>query len=156
MFLNLLSQSQGQVIDSTFYNWVVYEFEDGEYGEKKCYIVSHPIKSDSSHNSRQNPYIMITRFQKTRTEEVSIYSGFEYKHNSDVFMMIDQRQFKFTAKNDLAWVYTKAQDLAIIDNMLNAFVIKVRSDSAFGTYAVDEYSTKGIARAYQRMHKICS
>jgi hypothetical protein len=39
--------------------------------------------------------------------------------------------------------------------MLNSSTIKVRSDSALGFYAVDEYKLKGITKAYKRMREIC-
>jgi hypothetical protein len=154
-FLASPQQCKAQVVDSTFYQWRVFELQESELDYKKCYIVSHPVKTDSNHGSRQKPYIMITHFQKDRVEEVSIFGGFEYKLNSEVFVLIDLLQFKLSVKQDLAWAKTKAEDLAIIQAMLVSGNIKVRSDSAIGTYAVDEYSLKGITRAYARMKEIC-
>jgi hypothetical protein len=145
----------GQIIDSSFYKWTVYEMQENELEYKKCYIVAHPVKSDSDHNSRQKPYIMITRFQKDRTEEVSVFGGYEFKLNSEIFALIDDRQFKLRAKKDIAWAKTKADDIAIINTMLNSAAVKIRSDSVMGTYAVDEYSMKGITRAYMRMREVC-
>ncbi len=151
----LRQPANSQVIDSSFYRWTVYEIQENELDYKKCYIVAHPVKSDSDHNSRQKPYVMIARFQKDRTEEVSIFSGYEYKLNSEVFVVIDASQFKLKAKKDMAWAKTKYEDINIIETMLGSGVLKVRSDSAIGTYAVDEYSLKGITRAYARMREIC-
>ena len=155
-FLVALRQcARAQVMDSSFYQWSVYEIQENELDYKKCYIVSSPVKSDTDHGSRQKAYIMITRFQQDRSEEVSLVSGFEYKLNSEVFILIDDKQFKLTAKRDIAWAKTKIEDIAIIETMLNSGVLKVRSDSAIGTYAVGEYSLKGITRAYARMREIC-
>ena len=39
--------------------------------------------------------------------------------------------------------------------MLNNDSVKVRSDSAIGSYAIDEYSLKGFARAYKRLKQLC-
>ncbi len=155
-FLVALRQcARAQVVDSSFYQWQVYEIQENELEYKKCYILSHPVKSDSDHNSRQKPYLMIVRFQKDRSEEVNVASGFEFKLNSEIFMLIDDLQFKLLAKKDVAWAKTKTDDIRIIETLLNSAVVKVRSDSAIGTYAVDEYSTKGITRAYARMREIC-
>lgn len=154
-FVAWRQNAHSQVIDSSFYQWTVYEIQESELDYKKCYIVSHPTKSDTDHNSRQKPYVMIARFQKDRSEEVSIFGGFEFKLSSKVFVLIDGKQFKFNAKKDLAWLGSKAEDVKIIDSMLNGGVLRVRSDSAIGTYAVDEYSLKGITRAYARMREIC-
>ncbi len=144
-----------QVIDSAFYRWNVYEIQENELEHKKCYIVSFPLKTDSNHSSRQRPWIMITRFQKDRSEEVSVFGGFEYKLNSEIFLMADNRLLKMKAKRDIAWAQTKYDDIAIIQSMLSSGILRIRSNSAVGTYAVDEYSLKGITRAYARMKEIC-
>lgn len=150
-----LRQCKAQVVDSAFYQWQVYELQEDEIDYKQCYIVAHPSKSDSNQNSRQKPYLMITRFQKDRSEEVSLFGGLEYKLNSEVFVLVDAAQFKLIAKKDIAWAKTKSEDIEIIEALLNGGTVKVRSDSAIGTYAVDEYSLKGITRAYARMREIC-
>ncbi len=160
--VSLRQPAHSQVIDSSFYQWRVYEmsgngngeFED-EDEEKKCYIVAYPSKSNSDHSNRQRPYIMITRFQKDRSEEFSVSAGYEFKHNSEVFTIVDEHQFKLLAKKDFAWMKTRQEDVMIIQTLLKSGVAKVRSDSAFGTYAIDEYSLKGITRAYSRMREIC-
>ncbi len=156
IFFAAFSQNAySQIIDSSFYQWTVYEIQENELDYKKCYIVSRPVISDTNHNSRRKPYVMITRFQKDRTEEVSIFGGFEYKLNSKIFVLLDAAQFHFVAKKDMAWAKTKYDDINVIDTMLSSAVMKVRSDSAIATYAVDEYSLKGITRAYARMREIC-
>ena len=151
----LRQPAKSQIIDSSFYRWTLYEIQENELEANKCYIVSHPVKSDTNHNARQKPYIMITRFQKDRTEEISVFSGYEYKLNSEIFAMIDQNLFRLKAKTDIAWAKTRYGDINTIETMLNGTILRVRSDSAFGTYAVDEYSLKGITRAYARMREIC-
>lgn len=151
----IILPANAQIIDSSFYQWTVYEKQENELEDKECYIVAHPIKSDSDHNSRPTPYLMIARFQNDRSEEVSMFGGFEFKLNSEVFLLIDNYQFKLLAKKDIAWAKTKSDDVRIIETLLNSAVVKVRSDSSVGTYSVDEYSLKGITRAYARMREIC-
>lgn len=148
-------QAHSQVLDSAFYNWTVYEYQEDELDEKKCYIVSNPITSETDHNARIKPYLMITRFQKRRIEEVSIFGGYDYKTGSDIYLLIDKNYFKLTTKGDMAWVKTKAEDIQLIQTLLNYSSLKVRSDSDVGTYAIDEYSMQGIAKAYARMRRIC-
>lgn len=153
-FLLSANQAMAQVMDSSFYQWSVYEIDENT-DDKKCYIAAYPIRSNSDHNPRQRPYIMITRFQKDRSEEFSVSSGFEFKTNGNVFMLIDDKQHNLMAKKEYAWAKTRQEDIRIIQTMLNGSKIKIRSDSAVGTYAVDEYSLKGIATAYLRMREIC-
>jgi hypothetical protein len=147
--------ASAQVIDSRFYRWTIYEMQEDELSDKQCYIVANPIKSESDQPNRQKPYIMITRYQRQRLEEVSVYGGYEYKISSKIFVMIDDAQFRFPSKRDIAWAKSKEEDIEAIQRMLEAKKILVRSDSAIGTFAVDEYSTQGIAKAYARMREIC-
>ncbi len=149
------SAASAQIIDSSFYDFTVYEIQESELDYKTCYIVVHPVTSDTDHNSRQKPYLMISRFQKDRSEEVSVFGGFEYKLGSKIFVLVDNKQFKLKSKDDMAWNESKYSDVNMIEAMLNGVAVKVRSDSAIGTYAVDEYSLKGITRAYARMREIC-
>ncbi len=149
------SPAAAQIVDSRFYQWTIYELQEDELSDKQCYIVANPIKSESDQTTRQKPYIMITRFQRQRIEEVSVYGGYEYKINSKIFVMIDDAQFKFPSKKDIAWAKSKDEDVEVIQRMLEGKKVLVRSDSAIGTYAIDEYSTQGIAKAYARMREIC-
>ena len=147
--------SHAQIIDSSFYGWRVYEIQENELDYKKCYILSHPAVSDSDQTSRKTPYLMIARFQKDRSEEISIFGGFEYKLSSKVSLLADKTTFQLLSKGDMAWARTKSEDVEVIAALLNSGVLKVRSDSAIGNYAIDEYSLKGITRAYARMREVC-
>ena len=99
---------------------------------------------------------MITRFQKDRIEEVSIFGGFDYKVSSHILMLIDSYQFRLKTKSDYAWAKSRYEDVQIIENLLKANKVMIRSDSAFGRYAVDEYNLKGVAKALKRVREICS
>lgn len=154
LFLKI-DQSFSQVIDSKYFDWTVYEYQESEFDFKKCYIVSHPQKIDSDDNSRKKPYLMITRYQKNRSEEVSVFGGFEFKTSGEIFMVIDAFQFHLKAKGDMAWAQSRYDDISLIETLLNSAVVRIRSDSAHGKYAIDEYSLKGITLAYLRMKEIC-
>ena len=39
--------------------------------------------------------------------------------------------------------------------MLNGKILKIRSESSKTEYTVDEYSLKGMTRAYKRMRELC-
>lgn len=153
--LLLSSKVSAQVIDSSFYQWTVYELEDLEREQKMCYLVAHPIESDTDHSFRDKPYIMITRYADDRTEEITIYSGFEYKIGSEIHVLIGGQEFRFYTKLDKAWAKTPQDDAEIIQRMLRSSTTMVRSDAAIGKYAIDKYSLKGITRAYNRMRQIC-
>ena len=144
-----------QTLDSNFYNWRIYEIADEDPDFKKCYIVNSPVSSDTNDTSRKKPYIMITRFQKDRVEEISVFGGFDFKISSHILFLVDSNQFRLKTKSDYAWAKTRAEDVRIIETMLTSSAVKIRSDSAIGTYAIDEYNLKGIAKAFKRMREIC-
>ncbi len=160
IFLTLLftifsSSLAAQVIDSSFYQWTIYEIGEGELEEKKCYMMMRPIKSQTDQDFRDEPYIMITRYQNRRIEELSISAGFEYKLNSKILISVDESRFQLPTNEDKAWSQNKDTDVYIIQKMLKSGTVKVRADSSIGTFAIDEYSTKGIAKSYSRLRTIC-
>jgi len=145
-----------QTLDSNFYNWKIYEIADETDPDfKKCYIVNYPSKSDTNDTARKQPFLMITRYQRERSEEVSIFGGFDYKINSHLLLLIDNQQFRLKTKIDYAEAKTRADDIRIIETLLSSRLARVRSDSAIGTFSIDEYNLKGIAKAYKRMKQIC-
>ena len=146
---------QAQTLDRNFYNWRIYEIADEDPDFKKCYIVNSPVTSDTHDTSRKKPYIMITRFQKDRVEEISVFGGFDFKISSHILFLVDSNQFRLKTKSDYAWAKTRADDVRIIETMLISSSVKIRSDSAIGTYAIDQYNLKGIAKAFKRMREIC-
>jgi hypothetical protein len=123
--------------------------------EKKCYVASFPKKSIGNYKKGREPYLLITRFQEAQVEEVSIFCGFEYKINSNIYISIDGQQFTLKTKEDVAWAKTKNDDKKIIETMLDAVMLKVRAESVNAEYVVDEYSLKGLVRAYKRMKELC-
>ena len=154
IFIILSAFDNYPLIDSNHYNWVLYEYESESKG-RECYVMSKPITSDSDHNHNRSHYIMVTKYQNNQNEEVSIFSDFEYKLNSEVKILIDDFSYKLFTKKDMAWIRTREEDKNIIKQMLKAKIFKVRSNSIYATYAIDEYSMKGFARAYSRMKEIC-
>ena len=146
-----------QVIDSMYYGWVVYEYQENpqDDSDKKCYIVATPHKTNTSYTAARNPYFSITRYAETRMEEISAYAGYEYKISSDVNLLIGDNQKQLFTKDDIAWAKNEYEDKDIINLMLNSDYLKVRSDSSTGNYAIDEYEMKGLTRAYARMKELC-
>ena len=144
----------GQVVDGIYTDWTVFVL-DNDVGGKKCYIATFPKKSIGNYKEKREPYVLITRFERKKVEEVSIYSGYEYKLNSNIFVSIDSDQYRMFVKDDIAWAKSEIQDKEMIKKMLKGATIKVRGESSSGSYTVDEYSLKGITQAYRRMKELC-
>ena len=117
--------------------------------------MARPQATQSNFTGERDAYLSVTRFDHDRSEEVSISAGYEYKGSSVVFAVINDKEFEFFTRRDGAWLDRAIKDRDFIEQMLTSDSIKVRSDSAFGSYAVDEYSLQGFNRAYKRMKKLC-
>ncbi|MDD2839644.1 MAG: invasion associated locus B family protein [Rickettsiales bacterium] len=152
--LSLQKSFAQQTLDGIYYDWSVFVSSDlGE--EKKCYIASFPDKSIGNYKDSREPYVLITRFQDRGNEEVSVYSGFEYKISSNIYISVDGKQYTLFTNDDMAWAKDKSQDKEIIEGMLNGKTLKIRAESSHTEYVVDEYSLKGMTRAYRRMKELC-
>jgi hypothetical protein len=157
LFLIFSLNCNAQVIDSIHYSWEVFELEEGEGDElsRRCYVISRPTTSKTSYTGDRESYLAVTRFQNDRDEEVSASAGFEYKINSKIYTLVGDREFLLFTRADMAWIDSRAKDKDFVEWMLKSDFVKIRSDSAVGSYAIDEYSLKGFARAYKRMREVC-
>jgi hypothetical protein len=159
IFLFFVKASMAQVLDSIHYSWEVFELEESTDLElepiKRCYVMSPPKSSKTNYTGDRGAYLSISRFESERTEEASIVAGFEYKGHSKIYALIGKKDFPFFTRGDSAWLNSSRKDKKFIQEMLRNDFVRVRSDSAFGSYAVDEYSLKGFARAYKRMKALC-
>lgn len=154
-YILFFGKTFAQTLDGIYYDWSVFVIDDlGE--EKKCYIASFPKKSIGNYKGNREPYFLVTKFQNRGNEEVSIFSGFEYKIGGDIFISVDGKQYTLFTNNDIAWAKTKDQDKEMIESMLDGKTLKVRAESSKAEYIVDEYSLKGITRAYKRMRELCA
>ena len=143
-----------QSLDGVYYDWSVFVLDDLG-SEKQCYMVAFPKNSIGNFKKKREPYILITKYQDRQTEEVSLYAGFEYKIASDVYISIDGKQFILFTKGDIAWAKSKKDDKTIIETLLKAYKLKIRAESVHTEYVVDEYSLKGMSRAYKRIKELC-
>lgn len=156
-FFLVTQNSFAQVMDSIHYSWKVFELEEEIEGEiiKRCYVMSVPKSSKTNYTGDREAYVSISRFEHERREEVSISAGFQYKINSNIYSLIGKEDFELFTRGSSAWFDRATKDKRFIQKMLDNDSIKVRSDSAIGSYAVDTYSLKGFARAYKRMKDLC-
>ena len=144
-----------QTFDSSHYDWTVWEYEE-DTENKKCYITSFSKRSNTNHPSNRKPFIMITKYSNNKREEVMVNSDYEIKLNSDIYLLInDKKLFHLFPKGNMGWIRGTKNNKQLIQDMLFGTFLKIRTDSAFNTYAIDEYSLRGIAKAYKRMKDLC-
>ena len=141
-------------LEGNFGKWNVFTiYKDNR---KVCYLVSSPIDLSGNHKDNRNPYIMVSLFNKTLKQEISITAGYIYRANSIVSVSIDGKQERFVAESEtLAWTERVGSDKRIINEMLNGFKIFVFAESYANTYSVDTYSLSGFKQAYQKAISLC-
>jgi hypothetical protein len=141
------------IINSTYHNWTVFENKNSK--DKQCYIASFPIGLDQRDVSRKNSYIKITFYKNNKVQEFSSSIGIKFKLNSPSFLLIEDRKFELFTDGDFIWLKTKQEDKELIELMLKSAYLKVRSNSAFGSFSIDEYSLNGFNMAYAMMKSLC-
>jgi hypothetical protein len=142
------------IVEGAYYDWNVYHIDELG-GDKKCYIASFSKKSIGNYKKERKPYIMIARFNYKDAEEVSIFADYDYKLRSNIYVGIDNKQFRMFTKGKMAWTKNSSEDKTIIKELLLSKEIKVRGETITGEYTVDTYSTRGLARAYKKMKELC-
>lgn len=149
-----ISRAEEPVFDGKYYNWEVFDLTK-EDGERLCYIASHPIKTIGNYKNERNPYLIITYFKSKEKQEVSVFADYKYKINSLIHLMVDNNKFEMVTNDQYAWTRSKSEDKQLIENLLKAKLIKIRSESNKNEYTVDYYTTKGLFVAYNRMMELC-
>lgn len=153
---NAVLAKEKVIVDGKYYDWNVY-YVDELGNSRKCYIASFAKESIGNYGEPRKPYIMITFFTANGVEEIGIYGDFEYRKNGYIIINVDGKQIKMFTKGNMAWAKNRQEDRDIIALLLNASnIVKVRSESINGKYAIDSYSLLGLARAYKRMMELCS
>jgi len=143
------------LLNSKYYNWVVFENKDQKEG-KICYAAAFPIKTYENDALKREPYIIISLYKKNKIQEFSSNMGTKYKLNSPIFLLIGEKKFELFTDGEFGWLKTKYEDKNLINLMLQSAYLKIRSNSAYGSFAIDEYSLKGFTMAYNRMKILCN
>jgi hypothetical protein len=142
------------VIDGIYYDWIVY-YTNVKDEEKQCYMVAFAKKQEGNYKKSRKPFISITIFKSKNTEEFSVFADYQFKIKSAIYLGIGNRQFRLFTNDKYAWTKNGNEDSAIIQNLMDVNLIKIRGETITGEYTIDSYELKGIARAYKKIHELC-
>lgn len=143
-----------QVKDKTFKDWTVYSTDID--GKKVCYIASFPSDKTGNYTLRDDPYMLVTLVNKD-TAEVSVSSGYRYKANSRVRVVVndDATYYLSLVEDERAWAKDGETDQKLVNLMKAKNTLSVRGTSTKGTYSLDRYSLSGFTSAFNRMKELC-
>ena len=148
----LCGLAEAQTLQLTSKNWRTYTY--GDAAGKQCYVASAPVKKAGNDKGRAEPFMLVTRIAPNK-DEVSVSSGYPYREESDIVVLVDRAAYHLFAKADRAWTKDAATDKAMVARMKHAKTIMVKGVSAKGFHSQDSYSLAGFNAAYQKMSKLC-
>jgi len=135
--------------------WQAQEYDDA--GSKVCFMFSNPIATKPKGLNRDSHSLMITNYTVDNTKhEASIETGFPFKPNSSVELIIGSNQYKFFTLETRAWLADDENVKQMIKDMKNGARVKVKSISSRGTKVTDTYSLIGFTKALAAIDKACS
>lgn len=140
--------------EGRFGEWDVVTTTEGK--TKVCYMLSRPKKTEGEVPKRQKAFVLVThRPSSNSIGVVSINGGFNYKEGSEALVDVGGEKFQFYTSPktpDTAWAL---DDGKVLQAMVKAKSMAVRSTPAKGSGVTDTYSLDGAQKAYQEMSKAC-
>ena len=139
------SAQEPQVIGS-FRDWKAYVYQAGS--QKVCYMASAPKRAEGNYSQRGKIWILVTRRSPGSKDVVSIITGYNYKADSKVQVIVGSREFTLFTQGDTAWTFGETDDAAMVAAMKAGVDMVVRGTSERGTATTDTYSLLGFTAAY--------
>jgi hypothetical protein len=131
-------------------------YSDTEKGQKFCYLVGKPQKSEPASAKRDPVYASIAHRPADKAfNVVSFNAGYLFKENSDAELIIDGKKFSLFTNKDSAWTRDAATDKAVTEALAKGKTAVVKGASARGTETTDTYSLAGFGQALGLIDKTC-
>jgi hypothetical protein len=134
--------------------WSAYTFKDG--GKKVCYMASAPIKQRGKYKKRGHPYALVTNRPATKSKgEVNFVSGYTFKKDAPVKVVINKTRFQLFTTDDRAWSPDVATDGKLVKAMIRGSKMVVEGVSSRGTKTTDTYSLSGFTGTKKLIDRAC-
>jgi invasion protein IalB len=137
-----------------FRDWAVFRHEAG--GQRVCFMVSRPTRSQPENVRRGDIYITITNRPGDRIQdEVSFVSGYPFREGSEVSVEIGNDRFAMFTEGDTAWARDAETDRRLTDAIRRGSSMVVRGTSSRGTNTTDTFSLAGTGDAHRAAARAC-
>jgi invasion protein IalB len=135
--------------------WQAYS--DTIKGQKICYLVGEPTKSEPGNAKRAKVFATVThRPGEKVSNEVSFNAGYLFKEGSEAELAVDSKKFALFTNKDGAWARDASIDKAVVDALAKGKQAVIKGTSARGTATVDTYTLAGFAEALAQIDKACT
>ena len=125
-----------------------------------CYAILYAEKSKSntkkniSDNSNTKPYITLNYFSEGRTR-FGAYVGYELLKNRSVNISIDSIQHKLSASGEYAITTNTNQDTEILQSLIDANKMMIRSEGENYSYSIDFYDISEFPQVLEILQSNC-
>lgn len=154
MTIGSVAQAQTPKLIGNYGDWAAYSFT--ENGNKVCYMVSQPKKSEGKYSKRGDVFALITHRPAEKTKNVFSYvTGYTYKDGSDVTVKVDGKKFTLFTQKDMAWTPDQSSDNKLAESIRKGSKFTVKGTSSRGTLTTDTFSLKGSGGAHDAINKAC-
>lgn len=139
---------------STHGAWSAYKFT--ENGNAVCYMAATPKKAEGDYTRRGEIFALITHRPAEDTKNVFSYiTGYPYKENSEVTVIIGDKRFTLFTQDETAWTPDSQTDNKLVQAIRKGYEMVVKGVSARGTETTDTFSLKGSAAAHNAISREC-
>ncbi len=126
-----------------------------EEGNRICYTVARPTRSEGNYRRRGDVYAIVThRPSRGSYSIVSIMAGYPYQSNTQVHVSVDNRQFTMISHGETAWLQGTG-DADLVAAMQGGREMVVIGYSQRGTRTVDTFELVGFTASYTQIDKAC-
>ena len=135
-------------------DWKAYRADNGD--QRTCFISSEPTKSKGKYSSRGDVRIYVTHGPSPDVKnEVSVKAGYDYKEQSSVTFVIDNKKFSLFTLKDRAWAESPEIDSKLVKAMQAGSKLIVKGTSNRDTNTEDTYSLFGFTASLKLIDRAC-
>ena len=135
-------------------DWVAYRADNGN--QRTCFISSEPTKSKGKYTSRGDVRIYVTHGPSADViNEVSVKAGYDYKEQSSVTFVIDNKKFSLFTLKDRAWAESPEIDSKLVNAMKAGSKLLVKGTSSRDNNTEDTYSLFGFTATLKLIDRAC-
>lgn len=149
-----IAHASEPVLIGTHGDWSAYSFE--ENGNKVCYMVAKPQKSEGNYTTRGDVHALVTHRPAENARDVfSFTAGYPYKDASDVSVDISGKKFSLFTQDETAWAADADADARIAAALRSGSNMVVKGTSRRGTATTDTFGLTGSGAAYDAISAAC-
>ena len=134
--------------------WFGESHKEGE--SLVCSMWSAPQKQEGKFTKRGAVFVFVThRPAAKRVGEVFVETGYTFKNDSDVKVVIGRRRFVLLTSGSTAWALNDGDERKLVAAMRAGAEMLVTGTSSRGTETRDSYSLKGFSAAHKAISLAC-